>query len=78
VSLAVKFKKIQFGPGDTLGSTAPLIMMGSIDGYQPRRRRSRGGLGSVLFWALLLATVGVALWLILDGFNRGIIPTALF
>ena len=74
----MKSKKIQFGPGDTLGSTAPLIMMGSIDGYQPRRRRHRAGAGTMLFWALLVMTLGLAVWLVLDGFRRGIIPTALF
>jgi hypothetical protein len=78
VSDQVKSKKIQFGPGDTLGSTAPLIMMGSIDGYQPRRRRHRAGAGTLLFWALLLATLGLVAWLILDGYRRGIIPAALF
>lgn len=74
----MKSKKIQFGPGDTLGSTAPLIMMGSIDGYQPRRRRHRAGTGTILFWALLLMTVGLVVWLVFDGFRRGIIPTPLF
>lgn len=78
MSEVLKSKKIQFGPGDTLGSTAPLIMMGSIDGYQPRRKRSRLGPGTVLFWGLLLSTLGVAVWLILGGFRHDVIPTALF
>lgn len=70
----MKSKKIQFGPGDTLGSTAPLIMLGSIDGYQPRRRRARNGLGTGLLWLMLLTTLGLVAWLVLDGFRRGVIP----
>jgi hypothetical protein len=73
----VKSKKIQFGPGDTLGNTARLILLGSIDACEPRRKRHRAGLGTGLFWLLLLTTLGVAAWLILDGFQRGVIPTAL-
>jgi hypothetical protein len=73
----VKAKKIQFGPGDALGNTARLIMLGSIDVCQPRRKRHRAGLGAGLFWLMLITTLGVAAWLILDGFQRGIIPTSL-
>jgi hypothetical protein len=73
----VKTKKIQFGSGDTLGNTARLVMLGSIDACQPRRKRHRTGLASGLFWLMLLTTLGVAAWLILDGFQRGIIPIPL-
>lgn len=52
-------------------------MLGSIDACRPRRKRSRSGLVSGMFWLMLLATLGVATWLIVDGFRRGIIPTSL-
>ena len=73
----MKSKKLQFGPGDTMGNTARLIMLGSIDACQPRRKRPRAGLAAGLFWLMLLTTLGVAAWLILDGFQRGVIPTPL-
>ncbi|MCK5622888.1 MAG: hypothetical protein KAJ11_11405 [Alphaproteobacteria bacterium] len=73
----MKSKKIHFGSGDALGNTARLIMLGSIDACQPLRKRQRTGLASGLFWLMLLATLGVAAWLILDGFQRGIIPIPL-
>ena len=73
----MKSKKIQFGSSDTLGNTARLIMLGSIDACQPRRKRQRTGLTTGLFWLMLLTTLGVAAWLVLDGFQRGIIPTPL-
>ena len=73
----MKSRKIQFGPGDTPGGTARLILLGSIDACQPRRKRHRGGLTTGLFWLLLLTTLGMAAWLVLDGFQRGIIPTSL-
>ncbi|MBE9555675.1 MAG: hypothetical protein IMF08_02370 [Proteobacteria bacterium] len=73
----MKSKRIQLDPGVTLGNTARLILLGSIDACAPRRKRSRGGLGAGLFWLMLLTTLGVAAWLIIDGFLRGIIPTAL-
>ena len=70
-------KKIRFGPDVAIGNTARLFLLGSIDVCQPRRRRHRGGLATSLFWLLLLTTVAVAAWLVLDGFQRGIIPTSL-
>ncbi|MBE9552617.1 MAG: hypothetical protein IMF05_04045 [Proteobacteria bacterium] len=73
----MKSKKIHLGSGDALGNTARLIMLGSIDACQPRRKRQRTGLASGLFWLMLLATLGVAAWLILDGFQRGIIAIPL-
>lgn len=73
----MKSKKIQLGPVDALGNTARLVMLGSIDACQPRRKRQRVGLATGLFWLMLLTTLGVAAWLILDGFQRGIIPTPL-
>ena len=65
----MRSKKIQFGPGDTLGGTAPLIMMRDIDGYQPRRRRARRGRGIGLLF--LVAVVSLAVLLIVDGVQRG-------
>jgi hypothetical protein len=73
----VKSKRIHLDSGAAMGNTARLILLGSIDACEPRRRRSRGGLGTGLFWLMLLTTLGVAAWLIIDGFQRGIIPTAL-
>ena len=73
----MKSRKTRSGPGGTLGSSAQLLMLGSIDACRPRRKRSRGGLVSGMFWLMLLATLGVATWLIVDGFRRGIIPTSL-
>ena len=73
----MKTKKFQFGPDDAIGHTARLFLLGSIDACQPRRKRQRGGLATGLFWLLLLTTVAVAIWLIMDGLQRGIIPTAL-
>ena len=65
----MRSKRIQFGPGDTLGGTAPLIMMRDIDGYQPRRRRARRGRGIGLLF--LVAVVSLAVLLIVDGVQRG-------
>lgn len=73
----VKSKNIQFGHGDTMGSTARLILLGSIDACEPRRKRHRAGLGTGLFWLMLLTTLGVAAWLIIDGYQRGLFPTFL-
>jgi len=77
VSEPVMSKKLQFGPSAMMGGTARLIMLGSIDACQPRRKRSRGGLVASLFWLLLLTSLGLMAWMILDGFMRGIIPTTL-
>ena len=65
----MRSKKIRFGPGDTLGGTAPLIMMRDIDGYQPRRRRARRGRGIGLLF--LVAVVSLAVLLIVDGVQLG-------
>ena len=65
----MRSKKIRFGPGETLGGTAPLIMMRDIDGYQPRRRRARRGRGIGLLF--LVAVVSLAVLLIVDGVQRG-------
>jgi hypothetical protein len=73
----VKTKNIQFGPGDTMGSTARLILLGSIDACEPRRKRHRAGLGTGLFWLMLLTTLGVGAWLIIDGLQRGLIALPL-
>jgi hypothetical protein len=73
----VKSKKIQFGPDHAMGSTARLILMGSIDACEPRRKRQRGVFVTALIWLFVLATVGLAVWLILDGLQRGIVLTAL-
>ena len=77
MSKTVRSKKIQLGPSESLGGTARLILLGSIDACQPRRKRSRVGLVTGLFWLMLLTTLGVAAWLILDGLQRGIIPTSI-
>lgn len=74
----MKTKKIQFGHGDTMGGTARLILLGSIDACEPRRKRHRGGLATGLFWLLLLTTLGVAAWLVVDGVQRGVIPSSPF
>ena len=71
----MRSKKIRFGPGDTLGGTAPLIMMRDIDGYQPRRRRARRGRGIGLLF--VLAVVSLAVLLIVDGVQRGTITALL-
>lgn len=74
--MAVRSKKIRFGPGDTLGGTAPLIMMRDIDGYQPRRRRGMRrvrGIG-LLF---LLAVLSLMALLIIDGVQRGTLTALL-
>ena len=78
VSGPVKSKKIQFGNDDAIGNAARLFLLGSIDACQPRRKRQRGGLATSLFWLLLLTTVAVAVWLIMDGLPQGFIPAALF
>ncbi len=62
-------KKIRFGPGDTLGSTAPLLMLGSIEACTPIRRRSRFGRG--LGWALLLIAALAATLFVVDAANQG-------
>jgi len=71
----VRSKKIRFGPGDTLGSTAPLIMLRDIDGYQPRRRRARRSRGIGLLF--LLATASLLALLVVDGIQRGSISSLL-
>jgi len=71
----VRAKRIQFGPGDTIGGTAPLIMMRDIDGYQPRRRRHRRGRGFA--WAVLAVSVLLTAWVIVDGIQRGVLFTIL-
>ncbi len=71
----VKTKRIRFGPGDTLGGTAPLIMLRDIDGYQPRRRRSRLSRSVVwVFVAVMLVGTG---WVIADGIRRGLLLSIL-
>lgn len=65
----MRSKRIQFGPGDTLGGTAPLIMMRDIDGYQPRRRRVRRIRGIGLLF--LLAALSLVALLVVDGVQRG-------
>lgn len=74
----MKSKKVQFGPSIMMGGTARLIMMGSIDACQPLRKRSRAGLGTGLVWLVLLAILGAAVWLFLNGFLRDIIPVSLY
>ena len=71
----MRSKKIRFGPGDTLGGTAPLIMMRDIDGYQPRKRRSRRLRGIGLLF--LLAVVSLMALLIVDGLQRGTLTSLL-
>ena len=73
----MKSKKFQFGPDDAMGNTARLFLLGSIDACQPRRKRQRGGLATSLFWLLLLTTVAVAVWLVMDGLPQGFLPTPL-
>ena len=65
----MRSKKIRFGPGDTIGGTAPLIMMRDIDGYQPRKRRGRRVRGIGLLF--VLAVLSLAALLIVDGVQRG-------
>ncbi len=71
----MRSKKIRFGPGDTLGGTAPLIMMRDIDGYQPRKKRLRRGRGIGLLF--LVAVVSLTALLIVDGVQRGTITALL-
>ncbi len=71
----MRSKKIQFGPGDTLGGTAPLIMLRDIDGYQPRRRRARRGRGIGLLF--LVAVVSLGTLLIVDSIQSGTITSLL-
>ena len=71
----MRSKKIRFGPGDTLGGTAPLIMMRDIDGYQPRRRRARRGRGIGLLF--LIAVLSLTALLIVDAVQRGTITSLL-
>ena len=68
-SADVRSKKIRFGPGDTIGGTAPLIMMRDIDGYQPRKRRTRRSRAIGLLF--LLAVLSLTALLIVDGVQRG-------
>lgn len=68
----MRTKQIRFGPGESLESVAPLLMLGSIEVCQPRRRRHRGS-GPVMVLSLL-ATAAVLAWLIVDGVSRGMIP----
>ncbi len=62
-------KKIRFGPGDTLGRTAPLLMLGSIEACVPLRRRSRFGRGFA--WVLLLIAAVAATLFVVDAANQG-------
>ncbi len=71
----MRSKKIQFGPGDTLGGTAPLIMLRDIDAYQPRRRRVRRGRGIGLLF--LVAVFSLAVLLIVDSIQRGTLTSLL-
>ncbi len=71
----MRSKKIQFGPGDTLGGTAPLIMLRDIDGYPPRRRRARRGRGIGLLF--LVAVVSLGTLLIVDSIQSGTITSLL-
>lgn len=71
----VKAKRIRFGPGDTLGGTAPLIMLRDIDGYQPRRRRARWGRHVV--WFVLAAAVLASGWVAVDMMRRGLLMSLL-
>ncbi len=77
MSEPVKSKKIQLGHDDAMGNVARLFLLGSIDACEPRRKRPRGGLATSLLWLLLLTAVAVAVWLIMDGLPRGLIPAAL-
>lgn len=71
----MKAKRIRFGPGDTLGGTAPLIMLRDIDGYQPRRRRARWGRN--LVWLVFAAALLASGWAIADMIRRGLLVTIL-
>lgn len=71
----MKTKRIRFGPGDTLGGTAPLIMLRDIDGYQPRRRRTR--LGRNIAWLVFGASLLASGWVIADMMRRGLLVTIL-
>ena len=71
----MRTKKIRFGPEDTIGGTAPLMMLRDIDGYQPRRRRSRRGRGIGLLF--VLAVLSLAVLLIVDGIQRGTLTALL-
>ncbi len=64
-----KTKRIRFGPGNTLGSTAPLLMLGSIEACTPRRRRSRFSRG--FGWFLLLIAALAATLFVIDAANQG-------
>ncbi len=64
-----KSRKIRFGPGDTLGGTAPLIMLGKIDAYEPRRRRARRGRGLGL--VMLVAAAAIIGMVLFDAARRG-------
>jgi len=71
----VKAKRIRFGPGDTLGGTAPLIMLRDIDGYQPRRRRARWSRN--LVWLVFAASLVASGWAVADMIRRGLLVTIL-
>lgn len=73
--MLVKAKKIRFGPGDTIGGTAPLIMLRDIEGYEPKRRR--GKWGRVFAWLFLAAMVVATGWVITDGIRRGVLLSIL-
>ena len=65
----MKSKRIRFGPGDTLGGTAPLIMMGRIDAYERRRRVRRG---RTLGWVMLFAAAAILAMVLVDAVLRGV------
>lgn len=71
----MKAKRIRFGPGDTLGGTAPLIMLRNIEGYEPKRRRAKRG--RTLAWLFLAASVVATGWVIVDGIRRGVLLSIL-
>ncbi len=71
----MRSKKIRFGPGDTLGGTAPLIMLRDIHAYQPRRRRARRGRGIGLLFLVAVFSLGALL--IVDSIQRGTLTSLL-
>ncbi len=71
----VKAKKIRFGPGDTIGGTAPLIMLRDIEGYEPKRRRAKWG--RAFAWLFLAAMVVATGWVIAEAIQRGVLLSIL-
>lgn len=66
---------MSFSPGYTLGRTAPLLMLGSIEACTPLRRRSRFGRGFA--WALLLIAAVAATLFVVDAANQGVLLSLL-